>query len=90
MDANEYSESRDPSVREVGQLVRGEVNNFFDRLENVTRVMNDHQIAVLQLLPEDKRVEFLLTSQTNAIAFLENLADKTFETVNKVIDKVIE
>jgi len=83
------SENHDPSPREIGQMIRGEVNNFFDRAENVMRVANDHQVAVLQLLPENERTKFLLESQTATIAFFENIVDKLFEVGSKMVDKAV-
>jgi hypothetical protein len=67
---------------------RTEIDNIFNRIENIMRLSNDNTTAILGLLPEEKRLEYLLTSQNNAIAFFENLADKAFDLGSKAIEKM--
>lgn len=74
-------------TKELGQMIRMEVDHFFDRMENVVGLLNDHQIKVLELLPDTERTKFLLDSQTNAIGLIETLMEKSFEVVNKVVDR---
>lgn len=67
-------------------LVRGEVDNFFDNVRDTLRLQNEHMLAVLALLPEAERTNYLLTTQSTGLGTIENLMDRTFEVINKVVD----
>jgi hypothetical protein len=67
-------------------LIRGEVDNFFDNLRETLRLQNEHMLAVLALLPEGERTQYLLATQSAGLGVVENLMDKTFEVINKIVD----
>ncbi len=71
------------------KLIRQEMEFFFNRVELVMGLANNHQIKVLELLPEAERSAYLITSQTNVIGLVETAMEKSFEVVNKVVDHEI-
>lgn len=74
----------------LAALMRSEVDNFFDNVREVCKQQNEFTLAVLALLPEAERTNFLLSTQANVLGTLENVMDKTFEVLNKVVDAQIK
>lgn len=70
----------------VAGLVREEVSNFFENLRETMKLQNDHLIAVLGLLPENERTQYLLTTQSVGMASIDNLMNETFGVINKIVD----
>jgi hypothetical protein len=73
--------------RMIQQMIRSEVNNFFDRTEGLMQMANDHQLKILALLPEPARLEFLLRSQSMASEIVQNTMNQTFTFINKISDQ---
>lgn len=75
---------------QIQQLVRGEVDNFFDNVRETAKQQNEFTLAVLALLPEAERTNFLLSTQSNVLGTIENLVENTFGVINKIVDANIK
>jgi hypothetical protein len=70
----------------VAGLVREEVSNFFENLRETMKLQNDHMLAILALLPENERTQYLLTTQSVGMGAVLNLMENTFGVINSIVD----
>ena len=70
----------------VAGLIRAEVDNLFENMRDTLRLQNEHMLAVLALLPENERTQYLLTTQSVGMGTIENLMTETFGIINKIVD----